>query len=300
MVVKVRIEKVLNRASFFRIPAKAVLIIRHRLTRFDMGIGSMPMTSDPPASKPGSGSALGSAPDTSLGANPSALPGTLVLLSGGLDSATVLGMAAAGGGDLHALSFRYGQRHAFELEAATKLAKHYGVLSHRIVDLDLGQFGGSALTGDIPVPKGRTTREMSKDIPVTYVPGRNSIFATIALGLAEVIGVGRIALGINAVDYSGYPDCRPAWLSAIQTVADVGTKAGVEGQGPVFWAPLLELTKADIVAKGTALGVPYEVTSTCYAPGPDGAACGACDACQLRRDGFAAAGVPDPTRYVGG
>jgi 7-cyano-7-deazaguanine synthase len=237
----------------------------------------------------------GSALDSSAGSR-----GAVVLLSGGLDSATVLAIARAEGRRCHALSFRYGQRHAVELEAAARVAAALGVASHHTLDIDLRVLGGSALTADIAVPKGRSDAEMGRGIPVTYVPARNTLFVAYALALAEVTGAREIYLGINALDYSGYPDCRPEWLAAMQEVARLGTRAGVEGEGVVLRAPLVTSSKADIIRKGVALGVDFGLTHSCYDPAPDGAACGVCDACLLRRKGFEAAGVADPTRYVAG
>ena len=223
----------------------------------------------------------------------------VVLLSGGLDSITVLAMAQADGYEMHALSFRYGQRHSFELECAAAIAKKAGV-RHVILDLDLAQFGGSALTSDIPVPKDRNDAEMAEDIPVTYVPARNTVFLSCALSCAEALGTGDIFIGVNALDYSGYPDCRPEYIAAFQTLANLATKGGVEGTLPVtVHTPLIALTKAQIIIKGIELGVDYAMTTSCYDPGDDGAACGHCDACQLRLKGFSEAGVPDPTRYQG-
>lgn len=224
----------------------------------------------------------------------------VVLLSGGLDSTTVLGMAQAEGYDVHALSFRYGQRHSFELERATAIAQAAGV-KHVILDLDLSQFGGSALTADIDVPKDRNEAEMEGSIPVTYVPARNTVFLSCALAWAETLGTGDIFIGVNALDYSGYPDCRPEYIKAFQTMANLATKGGVEGTMPVIiHTPLLHMTKAQIIEKGLALGVDYGQTISCYDPGPDGAACGHCDACQLRLKGFHEAGVADPVRYQEG
>ena len=221
----------------------------------------------------------------------------VVLLSGGLDSATALAIARAQGRRCHALSFRYGQRHDVELAAAEAVARQIGVESHRIVEIDLRAFGGSALTADIDVPKGRSEREIGTGIPVTYVPARNTLFVAYALALAETVGASEIVLGVNVLDASGYPDCRPEWLAAMEQVARLGTKAGVEGRPVKLWAPLIEMTKADIIRSGTALGVDYGITHSCYDPVVD-RACGACDACQLRKKGFAEAGVPDPTRYA--
>jgi 7-cyano-7-deazaguanine synthase len=220
----------------------------------------------------------------------------VVLLSGGLDSATALALTRAQGRVCHALSFRYGQRHEVELAAAARLAGALGAASHQLVELDLRAFGGSALTADIPVPKGRADSEMGSGIPVTYVPARNTLFVAYALAVAEVREAEEIVLGVNVLDASGYPDCRPEWLAAMQDVARLGTRAGVLGRAPRLVAPLIAMSKADIIRAGTALGVDYALTHSCYDPQPDGA-CGACDACQLRRRGFAEAGIPDPTRY---
>jgi len=224
----------------------------------------------------------------------------VVLLSGGLDSATVAAIAARDGFDIHALSFRYGQRHAIELEAAAKVAAHAGAVEHRIVDIDLRSFGGSALTSDIPVPKDRAVDALT-DIPVTYVPARNTIFLSFALAFAEVLESSDVFIGVNALDYSGYPDCRPEFIAAFETMARLATKAGVEGtQDLRIHAPLVDMTKADIIRAGHALGVDYAMTLSCYDPSADGGACGSCDACQLRARGFAEAGIADPTRYAVG
>ncbi len=220
----------------------------------------------------------------------------VVLLSGGLDSATVLAMAKREGFVCHALSFRYGQRHAVELEAAKKLAVTEAV-EHRIVDIDLRGVGGSALTADIAVPKDRAPKQMAATIPVTYVPARNALFLCYALGWAEVIGARDLFAGMNALDYSGYPDCRPEFLVAFETMANLGTKAGVEGANWKVHAPLMTMSKADIIGAGTALGVNYGQTHSCYDPQAE-LACGHCDACLIRRQGFVEAGIPDPTRYV--
>ena len=221
----------------------------------------------------------------------------MVLLSGGLDSATVLAIAKLEGFKVHALSFDYGQRHRIELEAAKRLAQRFGA-QHAVICCDLRQFGGSALTSDSAVPKNRAADEMSAGIPITYVPARNSIFLSLALALAEVIDSSDIFVGVNALDYSGYPDCRPEFIAAFQELANLATKAGVEGQRFTIHAPLIHMTKAQIIAKGAELGVDYAMTSSCYDPSPDGAACGRCDSCQLRRKGFAEAGIADPTRYA--
>ena len=225
---------------------------------------------------------------------------TIVLLSGGLDSATVLALCRAEGKACHALSFRYGQRHAIELAAAARVAASLGAASHRVAAIDVACLAGSALTGGGAVPKGRSEHEIGHRIPATYVPARNTLFVAHAIALAEATGATEIALGINALDYSGYPDCRPEWLSAMQEVARLGTKAGVAGEPVKLLAPLLAMSKAEIIRQGTALRVDYSLTLSCYDPADDGRACGACDACVLRRRGFEEAGVPDPTRYRGG
>ena len=228
-----------------------------------------------------------------------AMISAVVLLSGGLDSATALAMTRAQGRVCHALSFRYGQRHAVELEAAAAVATALGAASHRIVNLDLTVFGGSALTADIAVPKGRSEAEIGGGIPVTYVPARNTLFVAYALAAAEVLAASEIVVGVNVLDASGYPDCRPEWLAAMQEVARLGTRAGVEGRPIRLVAPLIAMSKAEIIRAGTTLGVDYGATHSCYDPSPAGA-CGDCDACQLRRRGFAEAQVPDPTRYAPG
>ena len=219
----------------------------------------------------------------------------MVLLSGGLDSATVLAIARGEGYELHALSFSYGQRHIVELDAARRVAAAIGVADHRIAKIDLRVFGGSALTGDFAVPKGRTADEMSHDIPITYVPARNTIFLSFALAWAEVLGSSDIFIGVNALDYSGYPDCRPEFIAAFETMANLATKAGVEGRQALrVHTPLIALTKAEIIRKGIALGVDYGLTSSCYDPAPTGAPCGECDSCLLRRKGFRENGIEDP------
>ncbi len=222
---------------------------------------------------------------------------TIVLLSGGLDSATVLAMCRAAGKECHALSFRYGQRHAVEIEAARRMAQSLGTTSHRICAIDVQCLSGSALTGQGEVPKRRSERDIAEGIPSTYVPARNTLFAAHALALAESIGAEEVALGINALDYSGYPDCRPEWLAAMQAVARLGTKVGVTGRPITFLAPLVAMGKAEIISTGLGLGVDYAATVSCYDPATDGAACGECDSCSLRRRGFEQAGVADPTRY---
>ena len=220
----------------------------------------------------------------------------VVLLSGGLDSATVLAIAGAEGFSPLALSFDYGQRHRIELEAAKRLAGEAGV-RHAIIAFDLRQFGGSALTGNIEVPKDRAEDQMSNAIPVTYVPARNTIFLSMALGLAETIGATDIFAGMNALDYSGYPDCRPEFVEAFQALANLATKAGTEGQRFRIHAPLIHMTKAQIIQRGTSLRVNYALTISCYDPSVNGLACGRCDSCLLRRKGFSEAGVEDPTQY---
>jgi 7-cyano-7-deazaguanine synthase len=222
----------------------------------------------------------------------------VVLLSGGLDSTTCLAAALAAGREVHCLSVDYGQRHRGELLRARALARSLGAASHRVVKVDLSSFGGSALTdASIAVPKGRTVRAMGRDIPITYVPARNTVMLSLALAHAEVIGAEEIHVGVNAVDYSGYPDCRPAFLQAFERLARVATRAGVGGRPLKIVAPLLRLSKAGIIRLGTRLGVPYGRTQSCYDP-VHGRACGRCDACQLRRRGFEEAGIPDPTPYV--
>jgi len=214
------------------------------------------------------------------------MPKAVVLLSGGLDSATTLAIAKSQGFDCYALSFRYGQRHAAELDAARRVAKHVGVTQHVILDIDLRQFGGSALTSDIAVPKDRP---LDDSIPVTYVPARNTIFLSFALAWAEVLGAQDIFIGVNALDYSGYPDCRPEYIAAYQRMADLATKAGVEGSRLRIHTPLIQMTKAQIIRKGRELDVDFDLTLSCYDPTPDGKPCGHCDACLLRAKGFAEA-----------
>ncbi|WP_126444011.1 7-cyano-7-deazaguanine synthase QueC [Sulfuricystis multivorans] len=218
----------------------------------------------------------------------------VVLLSGGLDSATCLAIAKSEGFACHCLSVDYGQRHHAELAAASRVAAALGVVEHRIVHLDIGQFGGSALTDpSIPVP----TEGVGDGIPVTYVPARNTIMLALALGWAEILGAQDIFVGVNAVDYSGYPDCRPEFIRAFERLANLATKAGVEGHALHVHAPLIDLSKAEIIRRGTALGVDYALTVSCYQADAAGRACGLCDSCRLRREGFATAGLPDPTRY---
>ncbi len=225
--------------------------------------------------------------------------GAVLLLSGGLDSATCGALARAEGFALYALSFRYGQRHAAELNAAARVAEALGVVEHRIIDIDLAAFGGSALTDPaIRVPKGRSAAEMASGIPVTYVPARNTVFLAYALALAEVRGIGDIFIGVNAVDFSGYPDCRPDFIGAFETTANLATRLGREQPGRIhIHTPLIAMTKAEIIRTGSRLGIDYALTVSCYEADEQGRACGACDACILRREGFRAAGVPDPTRY---
>jgi 7-cyano-7-deazaguanine synthase len=220
------------------------------------------------------------------------------LLSGGLDSATTAAIARAEGYRLFALSVDYGQRHRFELEAAANVARSLGVERHVTVSVGLGQIGGSALTADIAVPKDRSENAMSHGIPVTYVPARNTVLLSLALGYAEVVGAADLFLGVNAVDYSGYPDCRPEYIAEFEKLANLATKAGVEGTLRFkIHTPLIAMTKADIIRRGTELGVNYSLTHSCYAPDDRGVACGHCDACQIRLKGFAAAGIDDPINY---
>jgi len=225
-------------------------------------------------------------------------PNAVVLLSGGLDSTTTLAIARDEGFRLNTLTFRYGQRHDAEVEAAQRIATHFSVRRHVVVESDLRVFGGSALTDDIAVPKGRDMAALGQGIPVTYVPARNTIFLSFALAYAEVLGSEDIFLGVNALDYSGYPDCRPEYIAAFQQMATLATKAGVEGrQHLTIHAPLITLSKARIIEKGLSLGVDYALTTSCYDPSPEGEACGACDACLLRLKGFAEIGRTDPAPY---
>jgi 7-cyano-7-deazaguanine synthase len=222
----------------------------------------------------------------------------VILLSGGLDSATVLAMAKAQGYACYALSFRYGQRHAVELEAAQKVARAMGVAQHKIADIDLRLFGGSALTDAIDVPKHATVEEIGLGIPVTYVPARNTIFLSFALAWAEVLNAHDIFIGVNALDYSGYPDCRPEFIEAYEKMANLGTAYALEAGGQItIHAPIIRLSKAEIIAEGVKLGVDYSLTRSCYDPTADGAACGQCDSCLLRKKGFAVNGMEDPIRY---
>ena len=224
----------------------------------------------------------------------------VVLLSGGIDSTTTLAIAKEEGFDLFALSFQYGQRHKIELEAAQRIANFFHVAKHVVVDMDLRLFGGSALTDNLEIPKNRKAAEMGGDIPVTYVPARNTIFLSFALAWAEVLGSEDIFIGVNALDYSGYPDCRPAYIAAYEKMANLATKAGVEGKQRLkIHTPLIRMTKAQIIKRGLDLGVDYSLTHSCYDPSPSGDACGHCDSCLLRLKGFKEAGVRDPIRYRG-
>lgn len=221
----------------------------------------------------------------------------VVLLSGGLDSATVLALAKQEGYDINALSFSYGQRHDGEIDAARRIAAQYGVARHEVAVIDLRAFGGSALTADIDVPKGRNVKT-STDVPITYVPARNTIFLAYALAFAEVTDARDIFIGVNALDYSGYPDCRPDYIHAFEVMANLATRAATEGDTVRIRTPLIGLTKAEIIRLGVSHGVDYSLTTSCYDPSPSGAACGECDACQLRLAGFSTAGLPDPISYV--
>jgi len=219
----------------------------------------------------------------------------VVLLSGGLDSATALAIADEKGFESYALSLRYGQRHRIELESAARVAQALGVAEHLTLDIDLGRFGGSALTGDLPVPKDRDLEQMERGIPVTYVPARNTVFLSFALAWAEVLEAGDIFIGVNALDYSGYPDCRPEYITAYERMANLATRLGIEGhRGIRIHAPLIRLTKAQIIRKGMALGLDYALTSSCYDPAADGHPCRRCDACRLRAKGFTEVGIADP------
>jgi len=227
----------------------------------------------------------------------------VILLSGGLDSTTVLALAAHEGYAIHALSFDYGQRHSSEIAAARRIAQHYGVVQHVIAKIDLRVFGGSALTSDLEVPKDRAVDSATEEIPVTYVPARNTIFLSYALAFAEVVSAQEIFIGVNALDYSGYPDCRPEFIAAFERVANLATRAGVEATDhPAFRirVPLIDLSKRGIIELGLKLGIDYSMTTSCYDPTPDGLACGHCDACQLRLRGFSEGGARDPGRYASG
>lgn len=230
-------------------------------------------------------------------------PKAVVLLSGGMDSATTAAIARTRGFDVHALTFRYGQRHAAELEAARRVARHLGIRRHIVLDIDLRPFGGSALTEELEVPKDTPMEQIGQHIPATYVPARNTIFLAFAIGWAEVLGASDIFIGANAMDYSGYPDCRPEYIQAFQRMANLATRAGVEeGRRLTIHTPLIELSKREIVERGMGLGVDYGITLTCYDPASDGAACGRCEACLIRLKGFREAGLEDPAPYqmVGG
>jgi 7-cyano-7-deazaguanine synthase len=225
-------------------------------------------------------------------------PKAVVLLSGGMDSTTVAAIALSRGFDVHALTFRYGQRHKAEIEAARRVAERLGIRRHIVLDIDLRAFGGSALTGDLDLPKDTPIDEIGQRIPSTYVPARNTIFLAFALGWSEVLGASDIFLGANALDYSGYPDCRPEFIQSFQTMANLATRAGVEeGTRLTIHTPLITLSKREIIEQGLALGVDYEITRTCYDPSPDGAACGRCEACLLRLKGFREVGIEDPAPY---
>src|SRR5215217_4714005 len=227
------------------------------------------------------------------------MPNAVLLLSGGLDSTTMLAYAIDAGFDVHAMTFRYGQRHAAEIDAARRIARHYAVRDHVVVDIDLRTFGGSALTSDIEVPKDRGEAAIAQGIPITYVPARNTIFLSFCLAWSEVLGASDIFIGVNALDYSGYPDCRPGYVAAYQAMANLATRGGVEGTTPVrIQTPLLDLSKREIIQLGHSLGVDYSITLSCYDPTPDGLACGHCDACHLRQKGFAEAGSSDPATYA--
>jgi 7-cyano-7-deazaguanine synthase len=227
-------------------------------------------------------------------------PRAVVLLSGGMDSATAAAVALEQGFEVYALSFRYGQRHAAELDSASRVAERLGLRRHVVLDIDLRAFGGSALTGDLEVPKDTPLESIGSTIPATYVPARNTIFLSFALGWAETLGASDIFIGANALDYSGYPDCRPEYIEAFARMANLATRAGVEGGRLRIHTPLISLSKAEIIRLGNRLGVEYGLTWSCYDPTPEGAACGRCEACLLRRKGFREAGVEDPTRYQAG
>ena len=224
----------------------------------------------------------------------------IVLSSGGLDSTTAMAIARQEGYEIYALSFRYGQRHAPELEAAQRVVKALAAKQHLVIDIDLAKIGHSALTDNIDVPKARTEQEMEKEIPVTYVPARNTIFLACALSWAEVLGASDIFIGVTAIDYSGYPDCRPEYIEAFERMANLATKAGIEGKTTIrIKTPLIHMSKAEIIRTGIALGVDYSMTHSCYDPSAEGIACGQCDSCLLRKKGFGDAGVPDPAQYAG-
>lgn len=223
----------------------------------------------------------------------------VVLSSGGIDSTTAMAIARAEGFAIYSLSFRYGQRHILELESAHKVSKALEAEEHLIIDIDLAKIGGSALTGAFEVPKGRNSKEMEREIPITYVPGRNTIFLSYAMAWSEVVGAADIFIGVNAIDYSGYPDCRPEFIQAFEKMANLATKAGLEGKIRFrINTPLVRMTKAEIIRKGVELGVDYGMTLSCYDPSQEGRACGHCDSCILRQKGFQEAGVQDPTSYM--
>jgi 7-cyano-7-deazaguanine synthase len=223
----------------------------------------------------------------------------VVLSSGGLDSTTVMAIAKQEGYEIYSLSFDYGQRHATELEAARRVARALGARQHLVIDIDLRKIGGSALTDHIDVPKGRTYEQMGQEIPITYVPGRNTIFLAYALAWAEVLGAADIFVGVNVIDYSGYPDCRPEYIAAFEHMANLATRASTEGETRItIRTPLIYMTKGEIIQRGIALGVDYGITYSCYDPSPEGVACGQCDSCVLRKKGFREAGVLDPTVYL--
>jgi len=223
----------------------------------------------------------------------------VVLSSGGIDSTTAMAIAKSQGYEIYSLSFRYGQRHALELEAAERVVEALGAKEHLVIDIDLGKIGGSALTDNTEVPKDRGEGEMQREIPVTYVPARNTIFLSYALAWAEVLEASDIFIGVNAIDYSGYPDCRPEYIEAFERMANIATKAGVEGKTKLkIRTPVIHMSKGEIIRKGIDLGVDYSITRSCYDPTPDGRACGQCDSCLLRKKGFKEASVPDPTEYV--
>ncbi|MDP8238545.1 MAG: 7-cyano-7-deazaguanine synthase QueC [Candidatus Hatepunaea meridiana] len=225
-------------------------------------------------------------------------PKAIILLSGGIDSSTTLAIARDRGYNLYALTVNYGQRHHIELDAAKRVAKAIGVILQKLIKVDLRAFGGSALTDDIDVPKGRLNDTIEGKIPSTYVPARNTIFLSLALGWAEVIDARHIFIGVNALDYSGYPDCRPEFIEAFQRMANLATRDGVEGRLFTIETPIIDMTKAEIIRLGVDLGLDYSLTHSCYDPTPEGISCGQCDSCIIRRRGFIEAGVPDPTKYV--
>ena len=224
----------------------------------------------------------------------------VVLSSGGVDSTTVMAIVKAEGYEIYSLTFRYGQRHGVEVEAAEKVAAFFGARKHLVLDIDLRIIGASALTDEIKVPKGRDESEMNAGIPITYVPARNTIFLSYALAWAEVLGASDIFIGVNAVDYSGYPDCRPEYIAAFENMANLATKAGIQGKTRIrIRTPLIHMSKAEIIRRGTEMAVDYSITHSCYDPSPDGKACGLCDSCLLRKRGFREAGIEDPALYIG-